>query len=143
GRGRRPGRALGRDRPERDRADRGGVGRTGGDRRAAERVAGQRAVLPGRRGQDRLRPGALAQLPGGAPARGGPGVKIAIHVHTHGVYSDARLVADLAREAEAAGWDGVFVSDHLVQQLHGAPSPVADPWITLTAVALATQRVLI
>ena len=70
-------------------------------------------------------------------------MKIAIHVHTHGVYSDARLVADLAREAEAAGWDGVFVSDHLVQQLHGAPSPVADPWITLTAVALATQRVLI
>ena len=55
------------------------------------------------------------------------------------VLSDARLVADVAREAEDAGWDGVFLWDHL---LYAAPvEQIADPWITLTAVALATSRV--
>lgn len=29
-------------------------------------------------------------------------------------YVDARLVASVARVAEAAGWDGVFIWDHLV-----------------------------
>jgi alkanesulfonate monooxygenase SsuD/methylene tetrahydromethanopterin reductase-like flavin-dependent oxidoreductase (luciferase family) len=55
------------------------------------------------------------------------------------VLSDARLVADVAREAEDAGWDGVFLWDHL---LYAAPvEQIADPWITLTAVALATSRI--
>ncbi len=45
---------------------------------------------------------------------------------------DARAVADLAREAELAGWDGVFV-----------PEPVwhIDAWIKLTAAAMTTSRV--
>ncbi len=67
----------------------------------------------------------------------------AIHVHTHGAYADPRLVSELAGEAEAAGWDGVFVSDHLQQRLGGAPSPIADPWVTLAAVAVATERLRI
>ena len=70
-------------------------------------------------------------------------MKHAIHVHNQGVYADPRLVADLAREAEAAGWDGVFVSDHLQHRFRGAPNPVSDPWIVLAAVALVTERVLI
>jgi alkanesulfonate monooxygenase SsuD/methylene tetrahydromethanopterin reductase-like flavin-dependent oxidoreductase (luciferase family) len=57
-----------------------------------------------------------------------------------GVYADVRALAELAREAEVAGWDGVFLWD----SLHGDPAhpaPVVDPWIALTAIALATTRV--
>jgi alkanesulfonate monooxygenase SsuD/methylene tetrahydromethanopterin reductase-like flavin-dependent oxidoreductase (luciferase family) len=55
--------------------------------------------------------------------------------------ADARLVAELAAEAEAAGWDGVFVWDHVAYR---APvRALADPWVTLAAVAAATERVTI
>jgi alkanesulfonate monooxygenase SsuD/methylene tetrahydromethanopterin reductase-like flavin-dependent oxidoreductase (luciferase family) len=49
-------------------------------------------------------------------------------------------VARLAAEAEAAGWDGVFVWDHIAYR---DVSAVADPWITLAAVACATERIRI
>lgn len=43
----------------------------------------------------------------------------------------------LAREAEAAGWDGGFYFDGI----HVGPWPVFDPWVTLGALALATEKV--
>jgi alkanesulfonate monooxygenase SsuD/methylene tetrahydromethanopterin reductase-like flavin-dependent oxidoreductase (luciferase family) len=49
-------------------------------------------------------------------------------------------VAEVAIQAEAAGWDGVFVWDHLWNR---TGAPFADPWVTLAAVALATERVRI
>ena len=53
--------------------------------------------------------------------------------------ADPALVARLAAEAEEAGWDGVFVWDHIAYR---APVvEVADPWITLAAVAAATSTV--
>jgi alkanesulfonate monooxygenase SsuD/methylene tetrahydromethanopterin reductase-like flavin-dependent oxidoreductase (luciferase family) len=55
--------------------------------------------------------------------------------------ADPRLVARLAAEAEAAGWDGVFVWDHLRWQ--SPVRQVADPWITLAAMATATERIRI
>ena len=49
------------------------------------------------------------------------------------------LVTQLASEAEAAGWHGVFVWDHL---RWAAPvRSVADPWICLTAIAVATESI--
>ncbi len=52
--------------------------------------------------------------------------------------SDPLAVVRLAAEAEAAGWHGVFVWDHLCWE---APvRQVADPWITLAAIATATER---
>jgi alkanesulfonate monooxygenase SsuD/methylene tetrahydromethanopterin reductase-like flavin-dependent oxidoreductase (luciferase family) len=53
-------------------------------------------------------------------------------------YSQPRLLAELAREAEDAGWDGCFVWDHIHV---GDGEPVADPWITLAAMAAATARI--
>jgi alkanesulfonate monooxygenase SsuD/methylene tetrahydromethanopterin reductase-like flavin-dependent oxidoreductase (luciferase family) len=53
--------------------------------------------------------------------------------------ADAALVARLAAEAEEAGWDGVFVWDHLRWQ--EPVTSAADPWITLTAMAVATERI--
>src|SRR5690606_9824392 len=53
-------------------------------------------------------------------------------------FTDAATVIALGREAEEAGWDGVFLWDH-VQWLHGMP--VHDPWVLLGAIAQATERV--
>ena len=51
------------------------------------------------------------------------------------------LVAELAARAEAKGWDGFFVWDHVAYR---APvRAVADPWVTLAAIAVATSRVRI
>jgi len=55
--------------------------------------------------------------------------------------SEPALVADLARHAEQRGFDGVFVWDHV--QYRAAVRAIADPWVTLAAVATATQRVTI
>jgi alkanesulfonate monooxygenase SsuD/methylene tetrahydromethanopterin reductase-like flavin-dependent oxidoreductase (luciferase family) len=65
-------------------------------------------------------------------------VKRGIFVAPFDELSDPRLVAELAVEAEAHDWDGLFVWDHIV---YAAPvRAVADPWIVLSAVACATQR---
>ncbi|KAF0845362.1 luciferase-like monooxygenase [Nocardia caishijiensis] len=66
----------------------------------------------------------------------------------HGVYlppfgelADPRVLADIAAEAESAGFDGVFVWDHVAR----ADEPdlaVGDCWIALAAIAAATSRVL-
>ncbi|NYE37208.1 alkanesulfonate monooxygenase SsuD/methylene tetrahydromethanopterin reductase-like flavin-dependent oxidoreductase (luciferase family) [Nocardioides cavernae] len=55
--------------------------------------------------------------------------------------ADPRLVGDLAAEAEAAGWDGVFVWDHL--QYGERISEVADVWACCAAIAMRTERVLL
>src|SRR5918911_1561068 len=57
-----------------------------------------------------------------------------------GTYADPRVGVELAQAAETAGWDGVFIWDHLAF-VWGAPA--ADPWITLAAIAAATSRIRI
>jgi alkanesulfonate monooxygenase SsuD/methylene tetrahydromethanopterin reductase-like flavin-dependent oxidoreductase (luciferase family) len=52
--------------------------------------------------------------------------------------ADPALVARLAAEAEEAGWHGVFVWDQL--DWRAPVQLVADPWITLAAIATATQH---
>src|SRR5262249_25986192 len=42
--------------------------------------------------------------------------------------------------AEEAGWDGLLVWDHIVEQ-KDMRREIADPWILLTAAALATRRI--
>ena len=53
--------------------------------------------------------------------------------------ADPAMVARLAAEAEEAGWHGVFVWDHV--HWREPVAAVADPWITLAAVASATDRI--
>lgn len=69
-------------------------------------------------------------------------LRFAVNVPNFGEFADVRAVAQLARDAEAAGWDGFFTWDHVLHEAN-ATYPVADPWITLTAIALATERVRI
>ena len=54
--------------------------------------------------------------------------------------ADPRVVGDLAAAAEAAGWDGFFVWDHLQYGEH--VTAIADPWICCAAVAVRTERML-
>src|SRR5947209_17606739 len=57
---------------------------------------------------------------------------------------DARILADLAHNAEVAGWDGVFVWDSVHSETSGLKGrPVCDPWVGLTAMAMCTERVRI
>ena len=67
-------------------------------------------------------------------------MKFAINTPNFGCFSDAHVMAELAHEAEGAGWDGFFVWDHI----GGSPqqtNSMADPWITLTAMAMVTSRI--
>lgn len=53
--------------------------------------------------------------------------------------AEPAVLARVAADAEQAGWDGVFVWDHLSYR---APvRAVADPWVSLSAVACATERI--
>jgi alkanesulfonate monooxygenase SsuD/methylene tetrahydromethanopterin reductase-like flavin-dependent oxidoreductase (luciferase family) len=55
--------------------------------------------------------------------------------------ADPVLTSALAARAEERGWDGFFVWDHVAyrEPVRG----VADPWITLAAVAAATRRLVL
>jgi alkanesulfonate monooxygenase SsuD/methylene tetrahydromethanopterin reductase-like flavin-dependent oxidoreductase (luciferase family) len=55
--------------------------------------------------------------------------------------SEPRLVAELAARAEERGWDGFFLWDHVAYR--EPVRAVADPWVTLAAVAVATRRLTI
>ena len=64
-----------------------------------------------------------------------------INIPNFGDFADARTVATVAAAAEEAGWDALFVWDHVVhdkRQRRG--QPFGDPWMLLTAAALATSR---
>lgn len=64
----------------------------------------------------------------------------ALYLPPFGELADVRALAEIAATAEAAGWDGVFVWDHLLRAEPGAED-VADTTVALAAVALATERV--
>jgi alkanesulfonate monooxygenase SsuD/methylene tetrahydromethanopterin reductase-like flavin-dependent oxidoreductase (luciferase family) len=56
-------------------------------------------------------------------------------------YADPRLLVDLAAEAEAAEWDGLFLWDHLAApDSESLPTPVTDPWVAMSAIAARTER---
>ncbi len=54
-----------------------------------------------------------------------------------GNYGDVHLLADLAQQAEEAGWSGVFLMDTLCFE----DGPACDPWIALAAMAMRTRRI--
>jgi len=55
---------------------------------------------------------------------------------------DVRTIPELAYEAEAAGWDGVFIPDCIyIDSVSDPMMPGFDPWVTLAAMAMRTERV--
>ncbi len=61
-----------------------------------------------------------------------------IIVPNFGEYSDPLRLAEMAREAEEAGWDGFFVWDQISME---TPEPVCDVWIALALIAQSTKRI--
>ena len=55
-------------------------------------------------------------------------------------YADPGLLVQLAVDAEATGWDGVFVWDHIARE-EDPSVPATDPWIAIAGMAVRTQRV--
>ena len=71
-------------------------------------------------------------------------MRFAFDLPNFGPFADVRLLADLASEAEQAGWDGFFIWDHVAPTfVPGMHPPVADPWVALTAIAMATEHIRI
>lgn len=67
-------------------------------------------------------------------------MKYAVNLPNFGDFADAATMAELAAAAEHAGWDGFFVWDHIVI---ADGMPVGDPFVILSAVACATERITI
>ena len=67
-------------------------------------------------------------------------MRFGLSLPNFGAGVDAAAVAEWAWAAEVAGWDGVFLWDHLFAFDDG-PVELVDPWIALTAAAVATSRI--
>jgi alkanesulfonate monooxygenase SsuD/methylene tetrahydromethanopterin reductase-like flavin-dependent oxidoreductase (luciferase family) len=69
-------------------------------------------------------------------------VRVGLNMPNFDVFADPATVVTIAREAERAGWDGVFVWDHI--NIFGeVPVDLADPWVLLTLIATATEQIAI
>ena len=69
-------------------------------------------------------------------------MRYGVYVPNFGPYGDARILADLAYEAEEAGWDGFFLWDQVSKStLTPTVDPMVDPWIALAAIALRTRTI--
>jgi hypothetical protein len=64
-------------------------------------------------------------------------MKFGLYLPNFGPYGNARVLTDLAVSAEAAGWDGFFLWDHITRYW---PTDVADAWLSLSAIAARTER---
>jgi alkanesulfonate monooxygenase SsuD/methylene tetrahydromethanopterin reductase-like flavin-dependent oxidoreductase (luciferase family) len=67
-------------------------------------------------------------------------MQFGINIPNFGPCGDSRFLAELAHDAEQAGWDGFFIWDHITRE--DAP-PLVDPWIALAAIAMHTKRIRI
>ncbi|MGV9788959.1 LLM class flavin-dependent oxidoreductase [Streptomyces sp. NPDC003435] len=67
-------------------------------------------------------------------------MRFSINIPNFGDFADPRNVAKVAAAAEQAGWDGLFIWDHVLHRQYQG-RPFGDPWMSLTAAALATSRI--
>jgi alkanesulfonate monooxygenase SsuD/methylene tetrahydromethanopterin reductase-like flavin-dependent oxidoreductase (luciferase family) len=65
-------------------------------------------------------------------------VRHAIYAPPFETFGDVHTLVELAVEAEAAGWDGFYLWDHV---LYETDVPFVDAWIALTAIACSTERI--
>jgi alkanesulfonate monooxygenase SsuD/methylene tetrahydromethanopterin reductase-like flavin-dependent oxidoreductase (luciferase family) len=69
-------------------------------------------------------------------------MRFSVNIPNFGDFADARTVARVAQATEEAGWDGLFLWDHVVHSKERRRGqPFGDPWMLLTAAALATSRI--
>jgi len=57
---------------------------------------------------------------------------------------DLRTIGDLTEDAEAAGWDGLFISDAIAVETQDFPAfDFFDPWVGLAVMAMRSERIRI
>lgn len=70
-----------------------------------------------------------------------PGPRFGLGVPNGGDFADPDRLVQLAVEAQGAGWDGLFLWDHVIRRRPW--QPMVDPWVTLTAVAVSADRLIV
>jgi alkanesulfonate monooxygenase SsuD/methylene tetrahydromethanopterin reductase-like flavin-dependent oxidoreductase (luciferase family) len=65
-------------------------------------------------------------------------MRFGVSTTNFGPCGDPRTLIELAQIAESSGWQGFFLWDHL--QWPGM-EPAADPWVALSAIATATEKI--
>jgi alkanesulfonate monooxygenase SsuD/methylene tetrahydromethanopterin reductase-like flavin-dependent oxidoreductase (luciferase family) len=65
-------------------------------------------------------------------------MRFAIFLPPFAEFAEPRRVVELSRQVEHAGWDALFLWDHMLA-IPGMA--VADPWVVMGAVAAVTQRI--
>jgi hypothetical protein len=65
-------------------------------------------------------------------------VRFGVFLPPFAEYAEPEFVAALAGSAEDAGWDGFFLWDHMLAEPGMA---VADPWVTMAAMAVETSSI--
>ena len=83
---------------------------------------------------------AAAELPAEEEGAAPPGaytllMRYGLVLSNIGSFSKPANVVELAEQAEAAGWEALFLWDHLAWVWDG---PAVDPWVTLGGVAART-----
>lgn len=68
-------------------------------------------------------------------------MKFCLYIPPFGPYGNAITLANLAQDAEKAGWDGFFIWDHIAGERY--PEKMVDPWVALAAIALKTENIRI
>jgi alkanesulfonate monooxygenase SsuD/methylene tetrahydromethanopterin reductase-like flavin-dependent oxidoreductase (luciferase family) len=68
-------------------------------------------------------------------------MRYGISIPNFGTWADPSTMVELARDAEAAGWDGFFLWDHI--RFTATPVPVQDPWVLMAAIAAHTERLIL
>jgi alkanesulfonate monooxygenase SsuD/methylene tetrahydromethanopterin reductase-like flavin-dependent oxidoreductase (luciferase family) len=68
-------------------------------------------------------------------------MRYGISIPNFGTWAEPGTMVGLARDAEAAGWDGFFLWDHI--RFTATPVPVQDPWVLLSAIAAQTERLIL
>ena len=68
-------------------------------------------------------------------------MKYGLYLPNFGKETTAQALVDLAQEAEAYGWDGFYLWDHIHWSTPEAQ--VVDPWVALAAIAVKTERLRI
>jgi len=63
----------------------------------------------------------------------------ALTIPPYGDLADPSALVELTVAAEQAGWDAVFLWDHVLRRPDD-PQDTADPWVAMAAMAVATER---
>jgi alkanesulfonate monooxygenase SsuD/methylene tetrahydromethanopterin reductase-like flavin-dependent oxidoreductase (luciferase family) len=66
-------------------------------------------------------------------------MRFGVYVPNFGAFADPRAIAELAAAAEAAGWGGFFLWDHVARP--EGEFEMCEPWIALAVAATATRTV--